>query len=301
MNFEKTTELKDVLNKKHQLTGLKESIEEQRKNILSNTNGNVDIDSILEKYTEDEIKNMSFETMKETFVDNDGNFIFNEKELSKDLIMDFIKYLKLSKVTYDKMDKEFEKLDTYLEEFNSEIENLTDKTSFNKMLKNNIEDALNQEGVSPEAKEKYKRILTSLEDASTLRPLFELYETISVKNTLRELKDEQRRIATLKQYVNICKKYKIEPHLLKFGDFEKIFEEEKYQEHKNLFVFIVARYVKYLDNKMADPIYRSFVVQLVNYMREIIMGEDNEFYQADKDEIEILKGNIKLLLDKFYN
>lgn len=300
MNMEKTKELKEVMTKKDQFKNLKGEIDNQRKAILSNTIGEFNIDEILDQYTEEEIENMSFETMKATFVNNEGDFIFNEKDLSQDLIQDFIKYLKLSKITYDKMDKEFDKLDKYLKDFNEEIKTISGNTSFNKMLKANIEDAMKEE-ISDAEQKRYELILKALDDASTLKPLFDLYETISPENTVKELKNESKRIAVLKQYVDLCKKHKLEPHLLKFGEFERILEDTKYEEHKNLFVFIVARYIKYLGEKVSEVYYRTLVVQLINYMREMIMGEDNELYQADKEEIQILKNNIKLLLDKFYN
>lgn len=301
MSTENVMNMSKILQQKKEYGQIRETIESQRSEILGNISSQFNIDETLDKFTQEEIEAMSFSKMKEIFVDVEGNFIFNEEEFPEKMMMDFIVYLKQSRVTFEKMDVELEKMDAYLEDFNKELKAITGETSFNKTLKASIESDLEKEDCTPGTKARCEALLLGMDDAMTLKPLFEIYNKVSPANTLQELKVESRRIAALKGYSKVCKENGLEPKLLGFGELEKLFLDEKYHEHKNLFIFIVARYIKYLGkdaNKLSN---RTFIIQLTNYIREIILGEENAHYQADIQEIETLKMNIASLLDKFYN
>lgn len=300
MSTEKILDMSTVLKQKKEYSKIRETIESEREKILDKVLFNGNIDTLLDKFTVEEVESMSFTKMKETFVNENGEFIFNEEEFSKQMIMDFIIYLKHSRVTFEKMDEEIEKMDKTLEDFDKEVKAITGESSFNKTLKASIEADLATEDLNEATRQKCTTLLSALDDAVTLRPLFELYDKVSPENTLKELKDNARRSAVLKGYVNVCKENGLEPKLLKFGEFEKLFLDEKYHEHKDLFIFIVARYIKYLGKNVNSLQNRTFVVQLTNYIREIIMGEDNVHYKADAEEIAKLKESIASLLDRFY-
>ena len=301
MNTDKMLDMSKVLQQKKEYGKIREVIEGQRNEIFSKMTSEYNIDEELDKFTIEELENMSFDKMKETFVDAEGKFIFNEDEFPEKMMKDFILYLKQSRETFNKMDEELDNMDAYLEEFDKELKAIAGETSFNKTLRASIKADLENENVSEAVKARCEELLSAMDDAMTLRPLFELYEQISPANTLKELKDESKRIAVLKGYAKVCKENGLEPKLLKFGELEKLFLTEKYHEHKNLFIFIVARYIKYLDKNVNKPANRTFIVQLTNYIREIILGEEHSHYQADINEIETLKMNIAMILDKFYN
>lgn len=302
METEKMLDMSQALKQKKQFAQIRETVEQERQKILGGMADDFNIDEALDKYTSEEIDAMTFEQMKEAFVTADGKFIFNESEYPQQMMMDFIKYLKESKVTFEKMDAEMEKLDTYLAEFSDEVKTLTaEHGSFNKTLRATIEADLAKPDCTPDLKTKCEKLLGAMDDAVTLRPLFELYEKISPANTLKELNLEGKRIEVLKGYARVCKENGMEPKLLGFGELEKAFLDEKYHEHKNLFVFIVARYIKYLGRNLNSVENRTFIVQLTNYLREMILGEGNAHYDADKTEIEALKVNMASLLDRFYN
>lgn len=289
---------------KNSLMDMKSEILKNVSEIKSNMTGSGqtdEFDRILANYTEEQIANLTFTQAKKIFVDAEGNFMFDEKEFKPEMILDFIKYLKASELTFAKLDEEFAKLDESLAEYSKELEEIvSQKGSLNKTMVAQLTEQIEDESVPENMKEKSRQMLKGLENAKTLAPLFELYEKVSTQNTIRELKDESRRISTLKAYTRVCKQNGIEPKLLRFGGFEAILGE-KYTVHKNLFVFIVARYIKYLDKDLSLPENKGFVIQLTNYLREIVVGEESEQYKADKEEIETLKTNICLLLDKFYN
>lgn len=301
MSTDNMISMSKVLKQKKDYTKLRETIELQRNEIVEKMSEDFNIDQALDCFTTEEIENMSFSKMKEVFVNHEGNFIFNEQEISQNMSMDFIKYLKHSRETFKKMDEELEKLDQTLEEFNKEIKAITKETSFNKTLKASIENDLASEDISEEKRDRCNKFLAAMEDATTLRPLFELYEKISVKNTIVELNDKSKKSAVLNGYVRVCKELDITPKLLKFGEFEKRYLNEKYHVHNDLFIFIVARYIKYLGKAAKEPQNLVFITQLTNYITEIILGEENSHYQADIEEIAVLKTSIERLLDKFYN
>ena len=302
MEKEQIQEIHDVKVRRDNLMGIREEIQKNVDQIKSNMSSeDFGIDEILDKYTEEEIAAMNYEKAKEIFVDAEGNFIFNEDEFKPEMILDFIKYLKMSRVTFQKVDAEFEKMDGAMSEFSDEINKVVaEKGSLNKVVMEDLRKVLDSEEAEASVKENAAKMLEGLENAKTLAPLFQLYSTLSTENTLKELKDESRRISTLKAYARVCKENGIDAKLLKLGGFE-VCLGEKYSTYKNLFIFIVARYVKYLDKKVREPQNLSFVVQLTNYIRTMMMGEETPQYQADKEELEVLKGNICLLLDKFYN
>ena len=301
MNTDKMLDMSKVLKQKKEYSKLRQTIEGQRDEILRNISSEYDIDGALDNFSLEEIEAMSFARMKEVFVTSEGNFIFNEDEFPEKMMMDFIIYLKHSRETFKKMDDELDKLDESMEEFNKEIKSITGETSFNKTLRGSIEADLANVDISPEKRARCEELLSAMDDAMTLRPLFNLYEKISPANTLRELKIEQQRIAVLKGYSKVCNENGLEPKLLRFGELEKLFLDEKYHEHKNLFVFILARYIKYLGKDLNKLSNRTFVIQLTNYIMEIVLGEEHPHYQADIKEVETLKMNIASLLDKFYN
>lgn len=300
MSTEKMLDMSKVLKQKKEYSKLRETIKDQRDDILGKISTGYDIDEALDKFTEDEIDNMSFSQMKETFVDENGQFVFNDEELPKDMIKEFISYLKHSRVTFQKMDEELDKLDKSLEDFDKELKEISGETSFNKTLRASIERDLAAENLNESTRQRCIKLLAAMDDAVSLQPLFNLYDKVSPENTLKELKDAAKRSATLKGYVSVCKQHGLEPKLLKFGEFEKVCLDEKYHEHKDLFIFIVARYIKYLGKATNDLYNRTFIIQLTNYIREIILGEENAHYKADVEEINKLKINIALLLDRFY-
>lgn len=302
MENEQIQEIHDVKVNRNNLMDIRQEIQKNVDEIKSNMSGDpLGIDEILDQYTEEEIAEMSYTKVKEVFVDSEGTFVFNEDEFKPEMILDFIKYLKMSRITFEKVDAEFAKMDAAMSEFSDEINKVvTEKGSLNKVVMEDLQKALNDESVVPSVRQNAERMIKGLENAKTLAPLFELYSSLSTENTLKELKDESRRISTLKAYVRVCKENGIDSKLLKLGGFE-VCLDEKYNTYKNLFIFIIARYVKYLDKKVREPENLSFVVQLTNYVRTMMMGEESAQYQADKEELEVLKGNICLLLDKFYN
>lgn len=302
MEKEQIQEIHDAKVNRDNLMGIRQEIQKNVDEIKSNMTGDpFGIDEILDKYTEEEIATMSYEKAKQVFVDADGTFVFNEDEFKPEMILDFIKYLKMSRVTFEQVDAEFAKMDAAMSEFSEEINKVvTEKGSLNKVVMEDLQKAINNESVAPSVRQNAEKMLKGLENAKTLAPLFELYSSLSTENTLKELKDESRRISTLKAYVRVCKENGIDSKLLKLGGFE-VCLDEKYNTHENLFIFIIARYVKYLDKKVREPENLSFVVQLTNYVRTMMLGEESPQYQTDKEELEVLKGNICLLLDKFYN
>ena len=302
MEKEQIQSFNEAKAKRNNLMDMKQEIQKNVDEIKSNmTTDAFGIDEILDKYSQEEIAAMSYETAKEVFVDADGNFVFNEEEFRPEMILDFIKYLKMSRVTFEQVDAEFTKMDAAVSEFGDEVNKIVnERGSLNKVIMEDLKKVLDDENAEASAKENAEKVLKGLENAKTLVPLFDLYTTISTENTLKELKDESKRISTLKAYSRVCKENGIDAKLLKLGGFE-VCLDEKYSTYKNLFIFIIARYVKYLGSKIREPQNLSFVVQLTNYVRTMMMGETTPQYQADKEELEVLKVNICLLLDKFYN
>ena len=292
----------ETMISKQNLQNMRDKISKTVEEIKSGMTSSFGIDEILDKFTSEEIAAMSFEKMKEVFVDESGKFFFNEDEFRPEMIMDFIKYLKMSRDTFAIVDEEFAKMDGAIEEFSNEIETtIAQNGSLNKTVVADLTKTINDETKSEQLRNNAKEMLQGIEDAKTLAPLFKLYETLSVSNTLRELKDETRRINTLKAYTRVCKENHIEPKLLKLGEFETACLDLKYAAHKNLFIFIVARYIKYLDKKVREPKNMGFIIQLTNYVRTMMMGTETNQYKADAEELTVLKENICLLLDKFYN
>lgn len=294
--------IQETMASKESLQNMRNEISKTVDQIKSEMVTSIGIDEILDKFTSEEIANMSFAQMKEVFVDESGKFIFNENEFKPEMIMDFIKYLKMSRETFAKVDEEFEKMDSAIAEFSKEIETtIAQNGSLNKTVVADLTKTINDETKPEELRHNAAEMLKGIEDAKTLAPLFKLYETLSVDNTLRELKDETRRINTLKAYAKVCKENHIEPKLLKLGEFETVCLDLKYAPHKNLFIFIVARYIKYLDKKVREPRNMGFIIQLTNFIRTMMMGDQTDQYKADIEELTVLKENICLLLDKFYN
>lgn len=302
MEKEQIQQIHDAKISKDNLMEIRQEIENNVKEIKSNmVTDSFGIDEILDKYTEEEIAAMSYSKAKEIFVDENGKFIFNEDEFSPQMILDFIKYLKMSRITFEKVDAEFAKMDTAMDEFSQEINKVvSEKGSLNKVIMEDLKKVMADENAEQSVKDNAAKMVEGLENAKTLKPLLDLYEKLSPENTLRELKDESKRISTLKAYSRVCKENGIDAKLLKLGGFE-VCLDEKYSTYKNLFIFILARYVKYLDKKVREPQNLSFVVQVTNYVRTMMLGEESPQYQADKEEIEVLKESIGLLLDKFYN
>ena len=302
MENTKLSSMRETMVSKENLQNMRNEISKTVDEIKSNMTSSIGIDEILDKFTPEEIANMSYTKMKEVFVDEAGKFIFNEDEFKPEMIMDFIKYLKMSRCTFEKVDEEFEKMDNAIAEFSKELdETISQHGSLNKALVIDLTKTVNDESKSEKIRKNAAEMLQGIEDAKTLAPLFKLYETLSTHNTLTELKDEKRRINTLKAYAKVCKENHIEPKLLKLGDFESKCLDLKYAPHKNLFVFIVARYIKYLDKKVKEPKNMGFIVQLTNFLRTMMAGEETDRYKADAEELAVLKENICLLLDKFYN
>lgn len=290
-----------TIQAKKDLENFKSKISKNVSTIKSVMNTTDDIDMILEKYTLEEVNNMSYSKMKEVFVDQNEHFLFDEKEFPKDMIIDFIRYLKLSQYTFEKLDDEFADIDKTMKEFEEEMKSISSNIeSLNKTLLGTINKALEDPEVSDVIKANAENMKQGLKDAYTLEPILELYDKIDPKNTLREFRDIDRQNNMLKSYVKRCKEYNIKPLLLKLGGIEKHLDLPEETE-QNLILYVIAKYIRCLDTKLKKHRERTFVIQLTNYMMSIILGEESESYKADKEEIEELKKNLALLASKFYN
>lgn len=298
INFD---EIAKTAKQKEEMESFKDSIQKTRLQLFKTEEKQKTVTDILLKFTKEEIDNMSYETMLETFVDENNESLF-DKKLSKEFVVDLVRYLKVSEDTFKQMDQEFVKYDEAMSEFNKEIDDLVKELgSFNKTFSSSLNDMLNDENITESKRQHILEMQKGISDAITLEPLFTLYEKVNTKNTLIDLRNSIRRTEILKSYDKVCKQVNIKPHLIKLGLLEtKLFGEDSTYD-KNLFVFILIRYIKYLGkDKLKQPRNNMFVTQIVNFIRELYLPEDNEQVIADKEELDELKRNIKNLLDKFY-
>ncbi len=288
--------------------GLRKSAEKlitDRNKIKNLVVNELNIDEVLEKYTEEEINKMTIKDMKEIFKDEAGKFVFNTDNASDDMIVDFIRYLKSSQETYKKIDDEMDNLDTAMKEFNDEIKEVMGNKSFNKMNLEMANKVLEDRETSLKQKAAASNIIRGLEYGHTLKPIFNVYNKISTSNVLRELKTPLRLKEVMTRYNKVCEGAGIKPELLKLGGFEVAMMDEKYHETPNLFIFIMMRYAVALGaNTLKQPTEKTFMIQLTHYMKEMLCKdkseEMNEQYEQDKENIDILMRNIIELENKFY-
>lgn len=292
--------ISQTLETKRDLEEFKANLTKNVSNIKSVMNTNDDIDEILEKYSLEEVNKMSYNRMKEVFVDENGNFIFDEKSFPKQMIIDFIRYLKLSQDTFEKLDQEFVDIDKTIQEFDNEMKTISSEIgSFYKTLTVSIEKVLSDETSSDLVKQNALKLKQGLEDAVTLKPIFDVYEKADPMNTLKEFRDIDRQNQMLKSYVKTCKTYRLQPMLLKLGGIEKYLNLPEETE-PNFILYVIAKYIKHLGFQLKKHEQRTFVVQLNYFLAEIILGEKSDSYEADKEQIERLKESLVVLASKFY-
>lgn len=298
INFEKIAQ---ISKEKGKLESFRESLDKSRMELFQTEEKKATIESILSRYTSDEIESMDYETILKTFVDSDGEPLF-QTGLTKEFVVDLIRYLKLSDETFKKIDDEFVGYEEAMETFNKEIDDLVKEMgSFNKTFMHTLSEQLDDETITQERRTNVVEMIKGIGDASTLEPLFQLYEKIGTDNTLKELKTDFKRMDVLKSYVKVCQTAKITPNLMKMGLLENKLFGEAHTYDKNLFVFIVARYIKYLGKeKVNNPRNRMFIIQLTSFMREFYLPEDNQQVVSDRIELDLLKSNIEKLLKSFY-
>lgn len=293
------------LNSLSQINEGKETLNELKENFNKVKSGFSDIsddemNEVISKFTLEELDRIPLDKIEETLVNDKGVYIFDKEVVSPEMARDFCKYIITSEESFKNLDEEFAKVDDYLTEFHTEMDNLIKEYgSFNKAITSTLNKQISDDTLPTEVVERCKEMQDGIDNAKTLKVLIDLYDKIKPQNTVDELLNDYKRTEVIRAFKRLCKKYKIEESITRLGGLDKKILPEEEVKYDNLFIYTIVRYLKYQGDKIKSPFNLGFLTQITNYLKEIFLGEECEQYKVDLEEINELKKNISILNSKF--
>lgn len=230
------------------ITGMRETIQEY----INHASYGADLENVIKNIEElgdnraSIIKFMTFDEIKELYVDPEGNQIvlnINGTEKEKcDFYKDFALYLFDSKaqeaniqLTLDQFDQEIDKL---MKELNEAVGAIGDMPT---LMETNMKNII-EECKEPTRKKLAIMGLKAMEDAWNLETIVKHYNKIGTQNVLKEYssRNGQKRIS--EKFSVFLKKTGLHSTMVNFPEIESRYLEEKYHIYPNLFIFMIVKY-----------------------------------------------------------
>ena len=285
---------------RNSLVAQKATVNEKINFMFDGTPEQIDvIQARVSEVTEDAIKSASLEQLKEFFI-----FEGKEVKLNLDPILndsdrleayrDFLLYLKTIADAISDLDKEIEKIDTACEYFSEEVKEKSKSLSeWDDYIYNIFESRVNSDDASEEEKTRIKRLIEVKAEATSLKPIYD-----AIKAEL----DLGRRNSMIYAF-----KHRFEDTLMKaekyaekngfhvyFKLFDGIEETLGFDDYRNFFVYLFARYIKYNQEKFSK-IDNAFIAQIT---QNLILLKADQLPEPRKTQF---KDAIKTILNLVIN
>lgn len=288
----------EVFNMRSRMNDIKriaDDINEKTKNVIDDDELD-EFDRIAMSFNEGEIEKLSDEEIEKVY-NNNGNpielsFEFENPEDTKAFKRDFLEFRRQSIVTTRALAEETEKLNKMFEESQEEIDEIIRKYgNMDNLIRNTLETRL-EEAETEERKELIRKLIRNFDYALSLDNIKDFVTSYKGKNTIGYYRDNKQSHYIYRRYRKVCETFNIKTDLSKFGDLEKNFIGEEYNERPNIFLFSVIYYISTFANKEVDKTLGLFLTQLSINLKNLIY---NKF--EDESTKETFTNNIKAVIE----
>ena len=291
-------QLKSIRN---ELTSQLETVNMKINFMFDGTPDQIDIiQSRVSEVKKEALEKATFDELKPFFVFEDKpvklNFdpLLDEKE-KEDAHREFLIYLKETDTIRKEIESRIKELDDLCTHFSEEVlENSKDVYKWDRYIYSIFKDKLEEANLTPDERVRIERLIKVKDDAITLKPIY-----VAVK---AEIDQGKRRsmINAYKTRLNDTVK-KAEQYAMKnnfhvyFQLFDNIEEEFGYENYRNLFAYVFARYIKFNADKLSK-IDNAFIAQI---SQNLIMLKKNQLPPDVKQKFTNAIKSIEDLIVKF--
>ncbi|MDY5646806.1 MAG: hypothetical protein SPF22_07385 [Candidatus Onthovivens sp.] len=289
-----------LITAKNQLNAQKKSVNQKVNYILKCPREQIDLIQLrTSEVTYEAIKSASYDQIKEFFT-IDGNLVelnFNDDLSDSDKeagYKDFLEYLKNIQDMVIEIDAQIKEIDALCEYFSDDIKEKSKSVyTWDKFIYDIFKKAVEDKNTPEDERNRIQRVIEAREDALTLNPMKEyIKEEIALGRRKSIIYAYNNRFQnTLER----AEKYAFENDFrLIFKMYDAIEETFGYDQYRNFFVFLFARYVKYNNTKFSK-IDNSYIVQI---SQNLIMLKKNELPDPERS---IFVNAIKEIIDLVLN
>lgn len=291
-------QLKSIRN---ELTSQLETVNMKINFMFDGTPDQIDIiQSRVSEVKKEALEKATFDELKPFFVFEDKpvklNFdpLLDEKE-KEDAHREFLIYLKETDTIRKEIESRIKELDDLCTHFSEEVlENSKDVYKWDRYIYSIFKDKLEEANLTPDERVRIERLIKVKDDAITLKPIYDAVKAEIDQGRRRSMINAYRTRLddTVKKAEQYAMKNKFHVYFQLFDNIEKEFG---YENYRNLFAYVFARYIKFNADKMSK-IDNAFIAQI---SQNLIMLKKNQLPPDVKQKFTNAIKSIEDLIVKF--
>ena len=291
-------QLKSIRN---ELTSQLETVNMKINFMFDGTPDQIDIiQSRVSEVKKEALEKATFDELKPFFVFEDKpvklNFdpLLDEKE-KEDAHREFLIYLKETDTIRKEIESRIKELDDLCTHFSEEVlENSKDVYKWDRYIYSIFKDKLEEANLTPDERVRIERLIKVKDDAITLKPIYDAVKAEIDQGKRRSMINAYK--TRLNDTVKKAEQYAMKNNFhVYFQLFDNIEEEFGYENYRNLFAYVFARYIKFNADKMSK-IDNAFIAQI---SQNLIMLKKNQLPPDVKQKFTNAIKSIEDLIVKF--
>lgn len=291
-------QLKSIRN---ELTSQLETVNMKINFMFDGTPDQIDIiQSRVSEVKKEALEKATFDELKPFFVFEDKpvklNFdpLLDEKE-KEDAHREFLIYLKETDTIRKEIESRIKELDDLCTHFSEEVlENSKDVYKWDRYIYSIFKDKLEEANLTPDERVRIERLIKVKDDAITLKPIYDAVKAEIDQGRRRSMINAYR--TRLDDTVKKAEQYAMKNNFhVYFQLFDNIEKEFGYENYRNLFAYVFARYIKFNADKMSK-IDNAFIAQI---SQNLIMLKKNQLPPDVKQKFTNAIKSIEDLIVKF--
>ena len=291
-------QLKSIRN---ELTSQLETVNMKINFMFDGTPDQIDIiQSRVSEVKKEALEKATFDELKPFFVFEDKpvklNFdpLLDEKE-KEDAHREFLIYLKETDTIRKEIESRIKELDDLCTHFSEEVlENSKDVYKWDRYIYSIFKDKLEEANLTPDERVRIERLIKVKDDAITLKPIYDAVKAEIDQGKRRSMINAYK--TRLNDTVKKAEQYAMKNNFhVYFQLFDNIEEEFGYENYRNLFAYVFARYIKFNADKLSK-IDNAFIAQI---SQNLIMLKKNQLPPDIKQKFTNAIKSIEDLIVKF--
>ena len=291
-------QLKSIRN---ELTSQLETVNMKINFMFDGTPDQIDIiQSRVSEVKKEALEKATFDELKPFFVFEDKpvklNFdpLLDEKE-KEDAHREFLIYLKETDTIRKEIESRIKELDDLCTHFSEEVlENSKDVYKWDRYIYSIFKDKLEEANLTPDERVRIERLIKVKDDAITLKPIYDAVKAEIDQGKRRSMINAYK--TRLNDTVKKAEQYAMKNNFhVYFQLFDNIEEEFGYENYRNLFAYVFARYIKFNADKLSK-IDNAFIAQI---SQNLIMLKKNQLPPDVKQKFTNAIKSIEDLIVKF--
>ena len=258
------------------------------------------IQSRVSEVKKEALEKATFDELKPFFVFEDKpvklNFdpLLDEKE-KEDAHREFLIYLKETDTIRKEIESRIKELDDLCTHFSEEVlENSKDVYKWDRYIYSIFKDKLEEANLTPDERVRIERLIKVKDDAITLKPIYDAVKAEIDQGKRRSMINAYK--TRLNDTVKKAEQYAMKNNFhVYFQLFDNIEEEFGYENYRNLFAYVFARYIKFNADKLSK-IDNAFIAQI---SQNLIMLKKNQLPPDVKQKFTNAIKSIEDLIVKF--